>query len=69
MSKKDGGLAFTCPTCGQISPTTAADLKEQYVACAVCHTKHETSLIRAKLIHLARELERDYVDYAKKVEL
>lgn len=67
--KKEKELSFTCPVCGGTTSATLKELKGDYVACKVCHVKHEGHLLRERLKHEIAEFEKAYIEYVEEVEL
>lgn len=70
MKEPKEKVSFSCPVCGKITSASLKQLKEDnYIDCLVCGAKHEGNVLREKLKQEIEEFEKDYIDYAKNVEL
>ncbi|HWQ62630.1 MAG TPA: hypothetical protein VN521_09980 [Negativicutes bacterium] len=67
--KADKEIAYTCPVCGGKATATLKELSQDYVACSVCHIKHEGATLRERLKHEIKEFEQAYLEYLETVEL
>lgn len=69
MEKSKKKMSFICPACANVTTANLEQLKQDYVSCAVCNIKHEGKVLREMFQNEIKELEKDYIDYSKKVEL